>query len=119
MTVVRLAEGPMCRFHALGVEAAHGRYRLRCKRCGRTLLSPSPPDKTYALCQRRSRLGVLGEVVSWWRRGRPSRTRREVERLLEICRSCDRYDGTRCAVCGCVMSVKARMAGTKCPLGKW
>ncbi len=114
---VTLTEKTRCRFQQVGLEG--DRYRLQCKRCGRTLVSPNPTDRTYAICQRRSRWGVLGEVVRWWRAGRRRRKAADVEKILAVCRVCDRYDGRRCAVCGCVMAVKARMAGTTCPLGKW
>ena len=40
---------------------------------------------------------------------------------LEICKSCDWYDPNqnRCKECGCYMLVKARLAGSHCPLDKW
>jgi len=38
---------------------------------------------------------------------------------ISICQSCDQYKGRFCMACGCLMAIKARMATTKCPLGKW
>lgn len=45
----------------------------------------------------------------------------ERERRLDICRSCQEYDARqgRCRKCGCGMSLKARLASSKCPIGKW
>ena len=40
---------------------------------------------------------------------------------LDVCKSCDLYNfhTKRCRECGCFMMVKARIAGSKCPIGKW
>ncbi len=36
------------------------------------------------------------------------------------CKSCDNFMyGSTCAVCGCVMQVRARLADGKCPQKKW
>ncbi len=38
---------------------------------------------------------------------------------LEICRTCDRCTGNRCAACGCWINVKARGRVFRCPIGRW
>jgi hypothetical protein len=38
---------------------------------------------------------------------------------LEICQSCDRRSGKRCAACGCWINVKARGRAFRCPIGRW
>jgi hypothetical protein len=38
---------------------------------------------------------------------------------LEICHSCDRLSGERCAACGCFINVKARGRIFRCPIGRW
>lgn len=56
-------------------------------------------------------------------------SKNQLERRLTICADCDRYeivkipltnvDVGRCKECGCVVSIKARLPGMNCPLGKW
>ncbi|QNJ25983.1 hypothetical protein SynSYN20_01656 [Synechococcus sp. SYN20] len=42
------------------------------------------------------------------------------DQRLAICRGCIRWlPSDRCSACGCFMSVKARAAHIKCPLGFW
>ncbi len=43
----------------------------------------------------------------------------QYRRRLEICDTCERREGNRCAVCGCRLSLKARGRAFRCPLGKW
>ena len=40
-------------------------------------------------------------------------------RRLDICKSCDKFDGTKCGVCGCFMKVKAAIPMSDCPENKW
>jgi hypothetical protein len=42
-------------------------------------------------------------------------------RRLNICSDCDRFIHLtkQCKECGCLMSMKTRLAEAKCPLGKW
>jgi len=45
--------------------------------------------------------------------------RKSAERLA-ICGKCPQYDPKGwCKLCGCYLRVKAKMAGSKCPLKKW
>ena len=41
------------------------------------------------------------------------------QRRLDICRTCDRLSGNRCAACGCFINVKARGRIFACPIGCW
>ena len=43
------------------------------------------------------------------------------ESRLKTCRECEFFQKnySRCSKCGCIMSVKARIPGMKCPVGKW
>lgn len=47
--------------------------------------------------------------------------RSDVEKRLEICSSCKKYnaEAKRCTVCGCFMLVKANIETSECPDGKW
>ena len=39
---------------------------------------------------------------------------------LAICKKCEYYSKWGlCGKCGCVLAVKARIPGMKCPVGKW
>lgn len=41
---------------------------------------------------------------------------------LSVCESCDRFlksTTKQCLECGCIMPLKVRLQGAKCPLGKW
>jgi hypothetical protein len=43
----------------------------------------------------------------------------QYRRRLEICSTCDRRAGKRCAACGCWINVKARGRAFRCPIGRW
>lgn len=43
---------------------------------------------------------------------------------LSVCMGCDQmeahpYLGPKCAACGCLLNLKARIPSARCPLGKW
>ena len=39
---------------------------------------------------------------------------------MAICQKCDYYGKySRCMKCGCILPVKTRIPGMKCPIGKW
>lgn len=40
---------------------------------------------------------------------------------IDICKSCEQFVewSSQCKVCGCIMKLKARLAGRDCPEGKW
>ena len=43
-------------------------------------------------------------------------TEEEYNNRLEKCRSCDHLEyGTTCKFCGCIIQIKAKLAGARCP----
>ena len=63
-------------------------------------------------------------VMRWAMEGCPERDSAEVDRLMAICRACDKYADGQCAECGCRVSDdqpaiinKIRMATEEC--SKW
>lgn len=40
---------------------------------------------------------------------------------LEVCKGCPHFEPKleRCNECGCLQKLKTKLAGMKCPLGKW
>ena len=53
--------------------------------------------------------------------GNPERTGEELERVRNICNSCEFFvkEKERCIKCGCYMTVKRRWATSNCKIGKW
>ena len=41
------------------------------------------------------------------------------KKRLKICQMCEHFDGTRCQICKCFMSVKTKLLGANCPKGRW
>jgi hypothetical protein len=46
---------------------------------------------------------------------------KDVSERMDICRQCEFYNPmlSRCRICGCIMKLKVKLPGTKCPLNKW
>jgi hypothetical protein len=46
--------------------------------------------------------------------------RKTYQRKIEICESCEKYNAKlrQCNVCKCIMTLKARLKGNTCPIGK-
>ena len=70
----------------------------------------------------------VAALLKWRKAGYPTRTQKEVARIVPICESneCGHYINGRCSKCGCGVNNnriaivnKAKMATEKCPLGKW
>jgi hypothetical protein len=40
-------------------------------------------------------------------------------RRLDICRACDKWNGSTCSICGCFTALKVRLKAEACPIGKW
>jgi hypothetical protein len=59
---------------------------------------------------------ACGEGVRWVKAGLPLA---DSQARLEICCGCSRYHSGFCAECHCYMPLKARLATTRCPLGRW
>ena len=41
------------------------------------------------------------------------------EQRLKACGECGHFNGTQCAVCGCVIAAKTWFPAETCPVGKW
>lgn len=57
--------------------------------------------------------------------GMPRASQEEIERRFSLCKSCDRFDGRACTLCGCPIKRESKMisklawANESCPIGKW
>jgi hypothetical protein len=61
-----------------------------------------------------------GKEASTWLVGGAKATASDVVvKRLEECSKCEHYKDPRCSKCGCFMTIKAKMATAKCPIGKW
>ena len=70
-----------------------------------------------APCQKAK--GLAKSVGGWIGAGMPLAQAQLINNRMTLCRACEHFNGHLCAKCGCLMAVKARMATTKCPEGKW
>lgn len=45
----------------------------------------------------------------------------EYEKRINICKTCEHFDSykDKCKLCGCYMTMKTRLSGESCPVGKW
>ena len=85
----------------------NGKVMAKCKRCGlKTVLEESDIQK------------MVDEVTSM--RSVRLVTQDNYNERFSVCSECEKLMyGSTCAVCGCVMQVRARLADGKCPLKKW
>ena len=79
----------------------------KCKRCGlKTVLKESDIQK------------MIDEVTSM--KGIRLASDAEYTHRFNVCAECESLMyGSTCAVCGCVMQVRSRLADGKCPKKKW
>ncbi|MGN0162749.1 MAG: DUF6171 family protein [Candidatus Ornithomonoglobus sp.] len=80
--------------------------RKKCRRCGlKTVLGEE--DIAHMVNEVRSMKGIrLAEED-------------EYKRRMSICRECEKLEyGSTCALCGCVMQVRAMLHDGKCPFPK-
>lgn len=61
----------------------------------------------------------LSSLAGHVRKGLPVVPTEEYDRRMDICKACDFFLGGSCTKCGCGMKIKARWAGSSCPVGKW
>lgn len=103
-----------------------------CSVCGRTVAAPKT-HKVYANCY--TEPSIVKKAVNYTKAvathiitGSHTRTDEEVEKLLEICKTCDKFnlEKSYCTICGCrcnanksAFTNKLRMKSQKCPKGKW
>jgi hypothetical protein len=92
-----------------GRDLAHWR-RIHDQRNG---LSVEPAHPSFGSMAMSAVQAAVGFVAS----GFAIVDQAEQERRLAICRACEHYDSTqgRCRICGCVASLKARLASQQCP----
>ena len=77
--------------------AVKSRVKIGCKTCGKARQAAK-------------------EVARWAGKGFPIA---DYQARISICQRCEEFSGLTCNACGCLILIKARMATTKCPLGKW
>ena len=67
-------------------------------------------------------------LLKWRKAGYPTRTQKEVDRIVDVCKAneCGEYTNGRCKRCGCCVSHskipiinKSRLSTESCPVGKW
>lgn len=66
-------------------------------------------------------VSLAKEVGGFVAKGMPVLSEEQAQQRLSICGECEFFISAekRCGKCGCYMEVKAKMATTKCPIGKW
>lgn len=80
--------------------------KSKCKRCGlKTVLSEADIEK------------MISEVREM--RGIKLADEGEYQRRLSVCMECEKLEyGSTCALCGCVVHVRAMLRDGKCPFPK-
>jgi hypothetical protein len=67
----------------------------------------------------------VGSMKKWAESGFAKAGNKEFNRRLDICKSCEWWDGEafantgRCLKCGCSTKAKLRLKTEKCPIGRW
>jgi len=84
-----------------------GRVFRECKTP--TVSESKPPT----FIQRLQNLNRTGE--EWAAQGNPVPNEAEVQRRLDICKSCPLFSNGTCTLCTCNMNYKARLASAHCP----
>lgn len=63
--------------------------------------------------------GLAQAVGTWVGSGMPVTPSQDAEHRMTLCRACNRFKEPLCTICGCLMTVKTKMATAKCPEGRW
>lgn len=67
----------------------------------------------------------LAALLRHIKRGKGCLPKEEIVKRLEICESCDKFNGRVCELCGCCVEGKRNLFNKlaypleSCPLGKW
>lgn len=78
--------------------------------------APLPGAATLA----RNAVGAVGRVLARAARGQPLLAAETVVQARQaVCAACEHLVVGRCRKCGCFLTAKARLAGERCPLGRW
>lgn len=75
----------------------------KCKRCGmKTALDAETIQKMVNDVAAMPGIRLVGEDV--------------YQKRIAVCEGCEKFEyGSTCMLCGCVMQVRARLSGGKCP----
>lgn len=75
----------------------------KCKRCGiKTVLSEADIERMVGEVRAMRRIRLVDEDT--------------YEKRLAVCRMCEKFEyGSTCALCGCVMQVRALLTDGRCP----
>jgi len=63
--------------------------------------------------------GLADSLRTWAKDGMSIASQELRQKRLDACKTCDHYSGLTCEKCGCIIAVKARLATSNCPDGKW
>jgi hypothetical protein len=70
-------------------------------------------------------INFASAMIRWAGAGFPTRTKREISKLLAICQSCEHLKDNHCQLCGCPCNEnnqlrnKLALKSEKCPIGRW
>lgn len=72
---------------------------------------PSPPSLLQKV------IGLGTAIANHITSGLPALPKEEQERRLALCQSCPKFNSEKgtCTLCGCIMSIKTRLAKASCP----
>ena len=78
---------------------------------------PSPRSPSLA----KKAMNLANSTVKHVSTGMAQAEKKEREKRLEICVSCDRYNAEdkTCLECGCYLEIKTKWASEACPIGLW
>jgi hypothetical protein len=90
------------------------------KRCEAGLLKPNCGQATAPGIVQMG-LSFISSATQHVRGGMKKRPLEEVQRIFDICKSCEHYANGSCKKCGCKLTTKVSWAVTSCPLNppKW
>lgn len=107
-----------------------GKHKYKCTHCGHERQSNYSARMLHRRCDKGppafrkvSKFAVAAALHAM--RGSPKRTDEEIEKLYEICRTCDRFTEDACRLCGCavkrkkVYRNKLAWADQHCDEGRW
>ena len=118
-----------CEYERTG-DGDDGQHRYKCTHCGHERQSKYPANMLHRRCAESK--PTLRHVTKFAvaaalhvMRGSPKRTAEEIDRLYEICKTCDKFRNDNCRLCGCcvtrnkVYRNKLAWADQHCEEGRW
>jgi len=97
-------------------------FRHRCRRCGTERVTGRPALQRPCTSMPTLSKQVVTYTLStaaWVAAGMPVRTSEEQDAISAICQGCDKLNGKRCRLCGCLVKAKIKRATEHCPEGRW